>query len=174
MTQPIADGISKTTTASTTTASTTTSRARMAELGMDFFNRHILLMNSVEARGAAVEVDRGHEAWLIPNRHAQREAEAHRPEFPRDAEQFSLGLEDDSNLSGAKLIAGVLSEVALIAMLVTSLQEPDRGWAVWLAVVAAGLGMAMSVQIARHRTDRQLRNQLVKTAPVEPPTDWFR
>jgi hypothetical protein len=165
MTQPIADGISR-----TTTASTTTSRARMAELGMDSFNRHIPLMNSVEARG---EVERGHEACLIPNRHAQREAEAHRPELPCDAEQFSLGLEDDSNLSGAKLIAGVLSEVALIAMLVTSLQEPDREWTVWLAVVTAGLGMVMNVQIARHRTDRQLRNQLVKTAPVEPPTDWF-
>jgi hypothetical protein len=55
----------------------------------------------------------------------------------------------DVNLSGAKLIASVLSAVALVAMLVTSLQ--------WLAVVVAGLGVVMSVQMARHRTDRQLR-----------------
>jgi hypothetical protein len=70
---------------------------------------------------------------------------------------FSLGLDDDSNLSGTKLIAGVLSAVALVAMLVTSLQEPDREGTVWLAVVVAGLGVVMSVQMARHRTDRQLR-----------------
>lgn len=88
-----------------------------------------------------MEVEPGQEASLIPNRHAQCEAEAHRPELPCDAEQFSLGLEDDSNLSWAKLIAGVLSEVALVAMLVTSLQEPDREWTVWLAVVVAGLGV---------------------------------
>jgi hypothetical protein len=46
MTQPAADGTSK-----TTTAGTTTSRARMAELGTDLLNRHIPLVNSVEARG---------------------------------------------------------------------------------------------------------------------------
>jgi hypothetical protein len=56
-----------------------------------------------------VEVGGGHEACLIPNRHAQREAQAHRPELLRDAEQFSLGLEDDRNLSRVKIIVGALS-----------------------------------------------------------------
>jgi hypothetical protein len=43
MTHPIAEGISKASTASTT------SKAGMAELGMDLLYRHIPLMNSVEA-----------------------------------------------------------------------------------------------------------------------------
>ena len=78
-------------------------------------------------------------------------------EFPHDAERFAVGLEDDHRLSGAWLIAGVLSEAALIGMLITSLQEPGRAASVVLVLVVALLGLAMGVHLVRCRIDGQPR-----------------
>ena len=83
--------------------------------------------------------------------------EDHRHDLPHDAERFSVGLEDDRKLQRAKLIAGVLSELVLIGMLITSLQEPGREATVLLAAVVVGLGMVMGVHLARYRTDGQPR-----------------
>ncbi len=76
---------------------------------------------------------------------------------PYGGERFGAGLEDDRKLPRAKLIAGLLSELGLIGMLITSLQEPGRDATVVLAVIVAGLGVAMSVHLARYRFDGQPR-----------------
>ncbi len=83
--------------------------------------------------------------------------ENYRYELPRDAERFGAGLEDDRKFQRVKLIAGVLSELALIAMLITSLQEPGREATVLVAVVVVGLGLAMGVHVAHYRSDGQPR-----------------
>lgn len=71
-----------------------------------------------------------------------------------DAEQFALGLQDDSRLYPAKLGAGVLSVVALVAMFVTSLfRAPSIFATVVLAALAVGLSVVISVAVVRrHRT----------------------
>jgi hypothetical protein len=106
---------------------------------------------------AAGEVEPLREAPFMPKRHAGWELEDYRHELPHDAERFGAGLEDDRKLQRAKLIAGVLSEVALVGMLITSFQEPGRDVTVLLAVVVAGLGLAMGVHVTRYRTDGQPR-----------------
>lgn len=73
------------------------------------------------------------------------------------ATSATVGLEDDRRLSGAWLIAGVLSEAALIGMLITSLQEPGRAASVVLVLVVALLGLAMGVHLVRYRIDGQPR-----------------
>ena len=78
-------------------------------------------------------------------------------EFPHDAERFAVGLEDDHRLSGAWLIAGVLSEAALIGMLITSLQELGRAASVVLVLVVALLGSGHGVHLVRYRIDGQPR-----------------
>jgi hypothetical protein len=62
-------------------------------------------------------------------------------------------------LHGAWLIAGVLSEVALVGMLITPLQEPGPAARAVLAVLVAGLGLAMGVDVARFRMEGQSRTQ---------------
>jgi hypothetical protein len=105
-----------------------------------------------------MEVEPAREVPPMLQQHAAREPERPRRELPQDANQFSLGLGDDSNLERAKLYAGVVSTVALVAMLVTSLfQAPDPPATGVLAVLAVGLMVAMSVRIARRRADRRLR-----------------
>lgn len=86
----------------------------------------------------------------------QRELEGKRPDLPEDAELFGLGLEDDSKLGRAKLVAGVLSVVALIAMLVTSLfRAPNDEWTALLAVITGVLIIMMIGQLARQRAERR-------------------
>ncbi|HJT04655.1 MAG TPA: hypothetical protein VJ757_13680 [Pseudonocardiaceae bacterium] len=91
----------------------------------------------------------------MPN---QRELEGKRSDLPEDAELYGLGLEDDSKLGRAKLVAGVVSVVGLIAMLVTSLfRAPNAEWTALLAVVTGAVIVAMSSQVARDRADRRRR-----------------
>ena len=73
------------------------------------------------------------------------------------AEQFAVGLEDDHKLHRVWLITGLISEAALVGMLITSLQEPGPAARGVLAVVVAGLGLAMGVHLARFRIDGQPR-----------------
>jgi len=89
----------------------------------------------------------------MPN---QRELEIKRPDLPENAEVFGQGLEDGSDLGRAKLIAGVISAVVLIGMLVTSLfRAPNDEWTALLAVVSGALIVVMSTQLARRRVDRR-------------------
>jgi hypothetical protein len=97
------------------------------------------------------------EAPRTPKHHIALELDDYQHDLPHDAERFGVGLEDDRKLQRVKLIAGVLSELVLIAMLITSLQEPGREATVVLAAVVAGLGAAMGVHVARYRTDGQPR-----------------
>ena len=91
----------------------------------------------------------------MPN---QRKLEDKRSDLPEDAELYGLGLEDDTKLGRAKLIAGVVSVVGLIAMLVTSLfRAPNAEWTALLAVVTGVVIVAMSSQVARDRADRRRR-----------------
>lgn len=88
----------------------------------------------------------------------QRKLDGRRSDLPEDAELYGLGLEDDSKLSRGKLIAGVLSVVGLIAMLVTSLfRAPNAEWTALLAVVTGAVIVAMSSQVTRDRADRRRR-----------------
>jgi len=73
------------------------------------------------------------------------------PEIPQDADRFAVGLEDDRKLHKVWLIAGLLSEAALVGMFVTALEEPGRDWPVVLAILVVGLGLAMAVHLARCR-----------------------
>jgi hypothetical protein len=97
------------------------------------------------------------------------ELEDQPPEFPPDAERFTMGLEDDRKLHRALLIAGVLSEVALVGMLITSLQEPGRAAPAVLALLVVGLGLAMGVHAARFRIDRQPRTHSRKRHASRTP-----
>lgn len=90
-------------------------------------------------------------------RYAGWELEDQHPEFPRDAERFAVGLEDDRKLHRAWLIAGVLSEVALVGLLITSLQEPGRAAPAVLTLLVVGLGLAMGVHVTRFRIDGRPR-----------------
>jgi hypothetical protein len=78
-------------------------------------------------------------------------------DLPRDAERVGAGLEDDRKLQRAKLVAGVLSELALIGMLIISLQEPGREATVVLAIVVAGLCVKIGIHVAHYRTDGRPR-----------------
>jgi hypothetical protein len=99
-----------------------------------------------------VDVEPAKEVPPMPQQHAAREPERRRRELPRNADQFSLGLGDDGNLKWAKLIAGALSIVALVAMLITSLfRAPNPLSTAVLAALAVGLVVAMSIQVRRHR-----------------------
>jgi hypothetical protein len=89
-------------------------------------------------------------------RSAGWEHEDQHPSFPHDAERFAVGLEDDRKLYRASLIAGVLSEAALVGMLITSLQEPGQAARVVLVLLVVGLGLAMGVNMARFRAKRAL------------------
>jgi len=102
-------------------------------------------------------------------RYAGWELEGQHPEFPRDAEWFAMGLEDDRKLRRAWLIAGVLSEVALVGMLITALQEPFRAPTVVLALLVVGLGLAMGVHVARFRIDGQPRTHSGKRHASRTP-----
>lgn len=83
-----------------------------------------------------------------------------RSDLPEGADPYSVGLEDDSALARAKLIAGALSVIALIAMLVTSLfRSPNPEWTAVLAVVTGVVIVMMTSHLARHRADRRRRNQ---------------
>jgi hypothetical protein len=97
----------------------------------------------------AGEVEPLQEPALTPKHHVGLELEDHRHNLPHEAERFAVGFEGDRKLQRAKLFAGVLSELALIGMLITSLQEPGRAAPVVLAVVVAGLGLTMGVHVAR-------------------------
>jgi hypothetical protein len=78
-----------------------------------------------------------------------------RPERPGDTEACASGLEDDGYLQGAKTVAGALLALALAAMVITTLiGAPNVGWAVLLAVVAAGLIVVKKTPVARRRGDR--------------------
>lgn len=73
----------------------------------------------------------------------------------RAAEYFGLGLGDDHKLYRTKVFAGALSILAMVAMSVTSLSRvPNPVWPVVVAMLAVGLGVAMSVRVVRHRADR--------------------
>lgn len=84
-----------------------------------------------------------------------------RSDLPEDAELYGLGLEDDSKLRRAKIIAGVLSVVALIAMLVTSLfRAPNTESTALLSVITGAVIVVMGSQVARDRADRRRRIDL--------------
>ena len=102
-------------------------------------------------------------------RYAGWKLEDQHPEFPRDAERFAVGFEDSRKLHRAWLIAGVLSEVALVGMLITSLQEPGRTAPAVLALLVVGLGLAMGVHAARFRIDRQPRTHSGKRHASRTP-----
>jgi hypothetical protein len=86
------------------------------------------------------------------------ELENRRRDLPRNSEKFSLGLETRQLPVQGKLMAGAVSAALLVGMLVTSLfRAPNLEWTVLLAVVTAGLGIAMSTEVSRHRTARRRR-----------------
>lgn len=95
------------------------------------------------------------EAFPVPQQHAERESEARRQERPRDDNRFGLGLDDDRNLEWAKLLAGVLSMVALVAMLITTqFRAPNPVATAVLAVLVIGLGLALGARVVRRRADQ--------------------
>ena len=57
-------------------------------------------------------------------RYSGGKPEHQHPAFPHDAERFAAGLEDDRKLHRAWLIAGVISEMALVGMLILRFRSP--------------------------------------------------
>lgn len=71
---------------------------------------------------------------------------------------YGLGPEDDAKLGRAKLVAGVLSIVVLMEMLVTSLfRAPNSAWTALLAVVTGALIVVMSSRRVRQSAGRRRR-----------------
>lgn len=70
-----------------------------------------------------------------------------------DLDRFGPGLQDDSGLFRAKIAAGVVSIVALVAMFFTSLSRAPASAA---SVVLAGLAVVLTVAIGT-RVVRELR-----------------
>ncbi len=102
-------------------------------------------------------------------RYAGWEREDQYRPFPHDAERFAVGLEDGHKFHRAWLIAGVLSEVALVGMLITSLQEPGRAATVVLALLLVGLGLTMGAHVARFRIDGHPRTHSGKRHASRTP-----
>jgi hypothetical protein len=77
-----------------------------------------------------------------------------RSERPGDADVFASGLDDDSYLHGAKVVAGALLGLALAATLITSLfGAPNVAWTILLAVVVAGLIVVRRMPVVGRRGD---------------------
>lgn len=77
-----------------------------------------------------------------------------------DAAPFSLGLQDDSKLHPAMLTAGVLSVVALVAMIIMPpARSPSPGWTFVLAALALWLSVAIGVRMVRDRFGLGRRHQ---------------
>lgn len=75
-----------------------------------------------------------------------------------DNSRFSLGLQDDRKLDRAKLAAGVVSVIALIAMFITTLyRAPDPVWTVVVGVTAVGLTVMIALGVARGRRSGRYR-----------------
>jgi 4-amino-4-deoxy-L-arabinose transferase-like glycosyltransferase len=77
-----------------------------------------------------------------------------------DRTRFALGLQDDRKLARAKLVAGVLSVVALVAMFVTSLsRSPNPVWTWIVGATALGLSVAIGAGLVggRRRPGRRRR-----------------
>lgn len=75
-----------------------------------------------------------------------------------DHQRSGQGLEDDRKLFGIKMLAGVTTVVALVAMLITSLsREPIPFWMVVLAGLSIALVVLMGVRLVRVRTGRSTR-----------------
>jgi hypothetical protein len=92
----------------------------------------------------------------VPRQQAERHPAAHCQEHRPDTNRFSLGLDDDSNLEWAKLIAGALSIAALVAMLVTAqFRAPNSVATAVLAVLAVGLGVAIGARMVHRYTGRR-------------------
>lgn len=79
------------------------------------------------------------------------------PVTPSDAERFAVGLEDGRKLHKAWLIAGLVSEAALAGMFVIALGEPGLAWPVVLAIMLAGLALAMVLHLTRFRLNGKPR-----------------
>lgn len=111
-------------------------------------------------RGGAVTAEPSAGDAMTAPRHGPPQEEPSTPRQHLDrasggAEQFGLGLQDDSGLYRVKLGAGVLSVVALVAMFVTSLfRAPSIAATVVLAALAVGLSVAISVTVVRRRRTR--------------------
>ena len=99
------------------------------------------MQGELEQRGTAADLEQPH------------------PEIPHDTDRFAVGLEEGRKLHKVWLIAGLLSEAALVGMFVTSLEEPGPAWPVVLAILVVGLGVAMAVHLARFRLNGQPRAQ---------------
>lgn len=73
-----------------------------------------------------------------------------------DLDRFAPGLQDDSSLFRAKIAAGVVSIVALVAMFVTSLSRaPASAASVVLAALAVGLTVAIGTRVVRELRARR-------------------
>ena len=73
-------------------------------------------------------------------------------------ERNTGNLQDDRKLDGWKLVAGVLSVVALASLFVTSLtRAPNPAWSVVLIAVAVLLSAAIAIGVGRGRQARQPR-----------------
>ncbi|HEY2763300.1 MAG TPA: hypothetical protein VGJ13_04710 [Pseudonocardiaceae bacterium] len=72
-----------------------------------------------------------------------------------DAAPFIGGLQNDRNLYSAKLAAGVVSAVALVAMIIMPpARTPNPAWTVVLVALAIGLSVAISTRLVRDRVRR--------------------
>jgi len=64
--------------------------------------------------------------------------------------RFGPGLQSNQKLYRAKLIAGMISVLALVAMFITSLyRAPNPVWSVVVGVTALGLAVVIGVRVAR-------------------------
>ncbi len=82
------------------------------------------------------------------------------PDQPDAGDGASLhgDLQDDRNLYPAKLAAGVVSAVALVAMIIMPpARTPSSAWTVVLAALAVGLSVAIIARVARDRFGRAAR-----------------
>jgi len=132
-------------------------------------HRRAALMNAaLAATFCGLDMARAHDAqgqrvveeepvMQVPAAPQQHAPEPERRKLPQGADQFSLGLGEDSNLERAKLIAGAVTVVVLVGMFVTSLSDVGSpAWSVALMVLPVGLIVAISARLLRHRTQRRL------------------
>ncbi|MGH8572120.1 MAG: hypothetical protein ACREX8_06040 [Gammaproteobacteria bacterium] len=72
--------------------------------------------------------------------------------MPAPKDRNTEALQHDRKLDGLKLVAGLLSVVALVSLFVTSLtRAPEPAWSVVLAVVSLGLAVAIAIGVLRGR-----------------------
>lgn len=90
------------------------------------------------------------EAWQTCDSWLETSTHGYCGDVETKKSRFGPELQSDQKLYRAKLVAGMISVLALVAMFITSLyRAPNPVWSVIVGVIALGLAVAIGIGVAR-------------------------